>query len=263
MDIKRDIAQEFVDKTESERYNEWLEIRKKGIGGSECSAILGLNPYMSNVDLWKIKTGKTEQPDISREEHVQFGRENEEFLINKFAVKNSEKYIVEHKPYDIRFNKRAEFEFMFGSLDGELIDKDTGKHGILEIKTCMLNGYNDEKWEDNKIPLNYYCQILHYLSVTKYEFAILYVMFRTYEYEEFYKTYSIYSTKEIKEDIKYLESKEYEFWTENVIKDISPDLVIGQKTDCILKGGVPFTFQSLQPEKVKEMINMFDKKSST
>ena len=80
---------------------------QKGIGGSECSAILGLNPYMSNVDLWKIKTGKTEQPDISREEHVQFGRENEEFLINKFAVKNSEKYIVEYKPFDIRFNKRS------------------------------------------------------------------------------------------------------------------------------------------------------------
>ena len=49
---------------------EWLQERKKGIGGSDAAAILGLNPYMSNVDLWEIKTGRKEQEDISEKEIV-------------------------------------------------------------------------------------------------------------------------------------------------------------------------------------------------
>lgn len=35
---------------------EWLKNRQR-IGGSDASAIVGMNPYRSNVDLWKIKTG--------------------------------------------------------------------------------------------------------------------------------------------------------------------------------------------------------------
>ena len=30
---------------------QWKQKRLKGIGGSDASAILGLNPYMSNVEL--------------------------------------------------------------------------------------------------------------------------------------------------------------------------------------------------------------------
>lgn len=40
---------------------EWLRARKNYIGGSDASAIVGRNPYMSNTDLWEIKTGRREQ----------------------------------------------------------------------------------------------------------------------------------------------------------------------------------------------------------
>ena len=49
---------------------QWLQERKKGIGGSDAAAVLGLNPYMTNVDLWKIKTGRKEQEDISEKPFV-------------------------------------------------------------------------------------------------------------------------------------------------------------------------------------------------
>lgn len=34
---------------------EWLEERKTGIGGSDASAIVGLNPYSDNIKLWESK----------------------------------------------------------------------------------------------------------------------------------------------------------------------------------------------------------------
>ena len=35
---------------------EWLKARSGRIGGSDASAVIGLNPYLNNVDLWRIKT---------------------------------------------------------------------------------------------------------------------------------------------------------------------------------------------------------------
>lgn len=49
---------------------EWLQHRNR-IGGSDAAAIVGLNPYRSNVELWQIKTGQMEQEDISGKEYVE------------------------------------------------------------------------------------------------------------------------------------------------------------------------------------------------
>lgn len=38
--------------------DEWLHVRADRIGGSEAAAVVGLNPYMTNTDLWEIKTGR-------------------------------------------------------------------------------------------------------------------------------------------------------------------------------------------------------------
>lgn len=44
---------------------EWLSMRQKvGIGGSDAGTVLGLNPWCSNVQLWRYKTGQ-EQPETS------------------------------------------------------------------------------------------------------------------------------------------------------------------------------------------------------
>ena len=64
---------------------EWLENRKR-IGGSDASAIVGLNPYMSNVDLWEIKTGRREQEDISEKSYVKYGTEAEKHLRELFRL---------------------------------------------------------------------------------------------------------------------------------------------------------------------------------
>jgi hypothetical protein len=37
---------------------DWLAIRKQGIGASDAAAAVGLNPYQSPLELWMIKTGR-------------------------------------------------------------------------------------------------------------------------------------------------------------------------------------------------------------
>lgn len=45
---------DFKDETE------WLKGRMNGIGGSDASAIVGMNPYKSNIELFEEKTGRRE-----------------------------------------------------------------------------------------------------------------------------------------------------------------------------------------------------------
>ena len=48
----------MITKTILSNHEEWLKNRKNGIGGSEIAAAIGKNPYMTNVELWELKTGR-------------------------------------------------------------------------------------------------------------------------------------------------------------------------------------------------------------
>ena len=37
---------------------DWLAVRKQGIGSSDAAAAVGLNPYKSQLELWLEKTGR-------------------------------------------------------------------------------------------------------------------------------------------------------------------------------------------------------------
>lgn len=193
--------------------------------GSDAATILGKNPYKSNIDLWEEKTRRKEAPDISDKPYVKYGHEAEEYLRNLFAL-DFPKYEVQHEEYKII--KHPEYPFLFASLDGTLIDKDTGEMGILEIKTTnILQSIQKEKWKE-KIPENYFCQVLHYLNVTGYSFAILKAQLK-YDYNGDIKldTRHYYINRsDYEKDIKYLEQKEIEFWKNYVEKDIEPSRVL-------------------------------------
>lgn len=45
-------------KTSSLSRDEWLEVRKHGIGSSDAAAAVGLSPYKSQLTLWMEKTGR-------------------------------------------------------------------------------------------------------------------------------------------------------------------------------------------------------------
>jgi putative phage-type endonuclease len=234
-----------------ETFDEWKAKRSLGIGGSDASAVLGLNPYRTNIDLWKNKT-RREQGDVPENEFMRYGKAVEDSLRTIFANDYHQKLFIHSKPEVLRNNT---FDFLLGSLDGEILvleetkftpywkshyakDDDSkpqpmvlkpGMRGVLEIKTTeVLSSMHKEKW-NNHVPQNYYIQVLHYLLVTGYDFAILVAQFKFTDSNNV-KTnetrhYGFMALDRI-DDMKILLENEIKFWNEYVLKDVEPPLII-------------------------------------
>lgn len=204
---------------------EWLKGRINGIGGSDAAAIVGLNPYKTNIQLWEEKTGKRTPEDISEKECVIYGKNAEE-LLRQLFIMDYPQYQVSHREYEILQSKK--YPYLLASLDGELLETETSRKGILEIKTTsILQSMQWEKWND-RIPDNYYIQVLHYLLVTGYEFIKLKAqMVSEWDNEKRITTrhYQI-ERNEVLEDLEYLLENETKFWEQYVLKDEKPPLIL-------------------------------------
>ena len=217
-----------------QNHDEWLQLRLKGIGGSEAAAVIGQSPWCSNVELWKRKTGRATAPDISNNAAVQSGHDAEPLLRGLFALDYAHKYKTEYLgEFDMVYH--PEHPFIFATLDGRLTELDTGRKGVLEIKTTsIVRSMQKEKWwKDGKpcIPQQYFIQVLHQLLSSGFDFAVLHAQL-LYDYGDNpedirseRRTYMIERGDHI-EDLQYLEEKEVYFWTENVEKDICPAMIL-------------------------------------
>lgn len=204
---------------------DWLKHRTSCIGGSECSAIVGCNPYLSNLELWQSKVNPSEYSnrDLSDNPFVRYGIAAEEHIRALFALDHPE---LKVEYYENNMWLNTDYPFAHASLDGELIDEN-GRCGVLEIKTTnILQSVQKEKWAD-RIPDNYYTQILWYLAVTGYDFAILVAQLKTVYENEIRKTIREYhfERSEVEEDIEYLMQKGKEF-AELIRTKKSPNLVL-------------------------------------
>lgn len=202
-------------------HEEWLKARTK-IGGSDASAIVGMNPYKSNVELWKEKAYGIEPVDISDKPYVKYGTEAEPLLRELFKLDYPE-YQVCYEENNIWFNDK--YPWAHASLDGWLIERDTGSKGILEIKTTEIQSGNQRQkwgtpWKPN-LPQNYYIQILHYLMVTEFDFVMLVGQLKSNLTDEngdpaLVKTTRHYrvnrSDDGVEEGIQRLAEEEYRFW---------------------------------------------------
>ena len=192
---------------------EWLQHRMNYIGGSDASAIMGLNPYMDNVRLWEIKTGQAVQEDISDKPYVQYGIAAEPLIRDIFKL-NYPQYLVSYEENNNFTNDR--FPWAAASLDGWIWDAETERNGIWECKTSeIVSSMHKEKW-NNQIPMNYYVQLIHYLMVRDdCEFAhltaLLTFKFQDKEIYQQLRNYHI-ERSDVEADIKLLESSEKEFW---------------------------------------------------
>ena len=212
---------------------EWLKERLNGIGASEASAIMGLSPYMSNERLWEIKTRRIIADDISDSPFVKYGKAAESHLRELFAL-DFPQYVVEYKDFDIVRN--PDYPFIFATLDGKLLEMDNSKpmrkivrYGILEIKTTeILQSGQWDKWDD-RIPQNYYIQVLHQLLATGWDFAILKAQIKWRKGNDINLTTRHYhierSAGDVPEDLEQLLKEEVKFW-ECVQEDRRPNTML-------------------------------------
>lgn len=93
-------------------HEEWLQLRLKGIGGSEAAAVIGQSPWCSNVELWKRKTGRATAPDIANNEAVQYGHDAEPLIRGLFALDYAHKYKTEYLgEFDMVYHPKHPFIF--------------------------------------------------------------------------------------------------------------------------------------------------------
>ena len=192
-----------------EDHDTWIKERMNGIGGSESGTVLGINPWCSNVQLWRYKTGKEVPPDISDKPAVKFGKVAEEHIRELFRL-DYPNYSLDYHAYWIYRNDA--YPWQFATLDGELTE-DTGRRGILEIKTTTIQNKTQwDEWEGG-IPQRYYAQILHQLSATGLQFAILRAYIRYYKNGDFRAAVRDYKIEcdDVLDDIAYLREQEMRF----------------------------------------------------
>ena len=199
----------------------WLKNRINGIGGSEISAVVGLNPYLDNVSLWELKTGRKQAEDIPEKPYVKYGTQAEMHLRGLFRL-DYPQYKVEYVDNNSFTNDK--YPWARASLDGWMTDE-KGRLGVLEIKTTeILQSMQKEKW-NNQIPNNYFCQVLFYMAVMEADFAILKAQLKTvFDGIPYLQTKHYHIERaDVQEDIDFLMTKGAEFW-EYVKADKRPPL---------------------------------------
>lgn len=132
---------------------EWLRIRKTGIGGSDAGAICGVNPYSSPMKIFYEKTQDTIED--SDKESMRQGRDLEDYVAKRFCEATGLKVRRSNFMY-----RSIEHPWMIADVDRLIVGEDAG----LECKTVNL--YNAEQWKDEQIPLSYVLQCYHYMAVT-------------------------------------------------------------------------------------------------
>lgn len=135
-------------------HEQWLEERKKTIGGSEIGAILGMHPWQSAYSLWAEKTGRI--PAFEGNLTTKLGSYLEEFVAKLFEETTGKK--VQRTNYIYRNDKYAG---LHASPDRLLVGEDAG----LEIKTT--SAYNSGKFKGVEFPQQYYAQAVQYMAVTE------------------------------------------------------------------------------------------------
>ena len=212
---------------------QWLKIRRAKIGASDASAILGINPWKTNIDLYREKAGITKPEDISQKPQIIYGNKAEAPIRELFALEYSDKYSVFYKPFDMIVS--AERDWQVATLDGRLHDNQTGATGVLEIKTSRIqSGAMRDSWQDG-IPQYYFSQIVHQLSVTGFTFAVVRArlifpcfgdktdMFDRVEERTYY-----FDAQDLQGDIDFLNQKEDEFYFEYLQKGTEPPMKLAQ-----------------------------------
>lgn len=132
----------------------WLDVRSHGIGGSDASVIVGLNPWKSLFTLWMEKTGQAEPEELGDNERVYWGNVLEETVAKEFTKRTGKKVqrrgVLQHD----------DIPYLLASVDRLVVGENAG----LECKTAGAS--KAKEWEDDKIPDAYYVQCQHYMAVT-------------------------------------------------------------------------------------------------
>lgn len=180
---------------------EWLDERRKSVGGSDASAIIGLNRFSSPYEVWAEKTGRI--PPKDETEAMRQGRELEEYVAGRWSEATEKR--CRRKSSILR---NPALPFAHADIDRWVVGENAG----VECKTT--SSLNIKSFKTGDYPPNYYIQCVHYMAVTGADRWYLAVLVLG---KEFYT----FTVERDEKEITALMDAEREFW-KHVMDDNPP-----------------------------------------
>lgn len=183
-------------------HNEWLEWRRKGIGGSDAASICGMSRYNSPLGVYLDKLG--EIPPLEDNPRMKAGRILEPVIADWFAEETGYKVMKRNAIF-----QHKKHPFMLANIDRWI----PGYNAGLEIKNT--SEYCKDEWAGVTAPTEYILQSNHYMAVTGAERWFIAVLIGGWDFQ----------WRVIERDenlIKNLITIESEFWHSNVLAKIPP-----------------------------------------
>ena len=203
------------------KHEQFLENRKKGIGGSDVAAILGFSPYKSPYQLWLDKTGRSEKKVQNESAH--FGHLLEDVVAKEFSRRAglkvqrvTQQLFLEDHPWALGNIDRAVIN---PEISGNVRFKDGAltTDQLLECKTAseyMSKLFGEEG--SDQVPDYYLTQCLWYLMITGCQIIHLAVLIGGNKF----RMYRIERDEDLIQSIfEHVKS----FWFNHVIADVPPD----------------------------------------
>lgn len=220
----------MITEFKTDSHDEWLALRHKYIGGSDASAVIGMNPYKSPYTLWAEKTNKLAQFDGNVTTKV--GAYLEELVAKMFEEETGKK--VRRKNATL---VNEQYPFACANIDRMVVGEDS----ILEIKTTNSIPLMKALRNTEEFPEAYYAQVVHYMAVTGARKAYLAVLINCREFK-------IYELERDQAEIDALMAAEKEFW-HRVEKNVPPAVDGMDSTSD--------TLTTIYPESTDDSVDLF------
>lgn len=184
-------------------HEEWLEERRKNIGGSDAPVLLGLNKYKTKYQLWLDKMGLL--PDFGGNAATEWGNRLESVVADAFAEASGLGIEIPEKP--IYLNDK--YPRMHGTPD-----RLTSDNGVLEIKTT--GAHNKHVWDDG-VPPHVNAQLQHYLMILDRPHGYVAVLIGGQDF----RWWRVEADEEMQENIF---SAVQSFWEDHIATGVPPQV---------------------------------------
>ena len=188
--------------------NNFLAQRKKGIGGSDIAAIIGVSQFKTALDVYLSKT--TDQPE-QQGEHLYWGHALENPIIDRFIQDTGANVIRQPE-----MRRHPDYEWAIANADALITNGDTIE-AILEIKTS--SAFKSREWgadDTDEVPIEYIAQVQWYMWIYDVNEAYLAALIGGNQYRQYHITRD-------DELIAMLAEKAQAFWQNHVIPRIPPN----------------------------------------
>lgn len=199
--------------------HEWLDVRSRGLGGSDGAAALGMDPWRSPWQLWAEKTGRWDEDDAG--EAAEHGTGLEPYVASLFARRHPE-LILTRSPGVLA---HRDHPWLLANPDRLAVDPVTRKAIVVELKAPGLRMAHE--WVGEEAPARYIVQVQLYLAVTGAAMGYFGALIggQTYVEKPVYRDDAL---------IDLLIEQLGDWWQRHVVADEQPDMDGAERTASLL-----------------------------